>query len=271
MVQTMDQSIKQFDFGENWKNFSQNALTDERLAQSKQDFQKLVQEIDLNGKSFLDIGFGQGLGLLNASTLGAKIVGNDINPKCAEVLKFNQQRFPNLKDQTFPVVVGSILLPENVEKLRQQTDNQGFDVVHSWGVLHHTGNMQKAIENATSLVAKKGIFILAIYNRHWSSFAWWLIKWFYCHVPSFLQKTLDYIFYPIIYTAKFLVTGKNPLKKERGMNFFHDVIDWVGGYPYEYASIEEMQKMMANLGFEMLKAIPAEVPTGCNEFIFRKK
>ncbi len=267
----MAEEIKQFDFGENWKNFSQNALTDERLEQSKQDFRKLTEGIDLVGKNFLDIGFGQGLGLLNAATLGAKITGNDINPKCAEVLKFNQQRFPNLKNENFSVVVGSILLPENVEKIRQKNQNQNFDIVHSWGVLHHTGNMRNAIENATSLVAEKGIFILAIYNRHWSSLPWLLIKWFYCHVPSFVQKGLDYVFYPIIYTAKFLVTGKNPLKKERGMNFFHDVIDWVGGYPYEYASIDEMQKMMASLGFEMLKAVPAEVPTGCNEFIFRKK
>ncbi len=271
MVQTMDQGIKQFDFGENWKNFSQKALTDDRLEQSKQDFQKLVQEIDLNGKTFLDIGFGQGLGLLNAATLGAKIVGNDINPKCAEVLKFNQQRFPNLKDQNFLVVVGSILQAENVEKLRQQTAHQGFDVVHSWGVLHHTGQMWKAIENAISLVKPQGYFILAIYKKHWTSPIWLFIKWFYNILPAFLRKIMIGFFVPLVW-LRLVIGGQNPLKMDyRGMNFYYDVIDWVGGYPYEYASEAEITEFMKNKGFELVKFIPTYGFTGCHEYVYQHR
>ena len=64
--------------------------------------------------------------------------------------------------------------------------------------------------------------------------------------------------------------GTNPLKKERGMDFWFDVIDWVGGYPYEYATCREVESLVTNHGFEMRRCIPATVPTGCNEFLFEK-
>jgi 2-polyprenyl-6-hydroxyphenyl methylase/3-demethylubiquinone-9 3-methyltransferase len=77
--------------------------------------------------------------------------------------------------------------------------------------------------------------------------------------------------YPIIWLAKFLLTGENPKDKERGMDFFYDVVDWVGGYPYEYASIEEIEEMCRPLGLELVDARRANVPTGCNEFVFIKR
>ena len=79
-----------------------------------------------------------------------------------------------------------------------------------------------------------------------------------------------YIFSGIIFIAKFLVTFKNPLKKERGMSFYYDVVDWVGGYPYEYGNIQEISNYVNNLGFRTIKTVKATVPTGCNEFIFKK-
>ena len=80
-----------------------------------------------------------------------------------------------------------------------------------------------------------------------------------------------WIFVPIIFFAKWLVTFKNPLKMQRGMDFMHNIVDWVGGHPYEYASVEEMKAMLETLGFKVLNVFPAKVPTGCNEFVCRKK
>lgn len=77
----------QFDFGKNWLDFSKNALTAERVAQAQTDFEKLFQGIDLMGKTFLDIGFGQGLSLLIAKQKGAIVIGCDVNPKCQEALQ----------------------------------------------------------------------------------------------------------------------------------------------------------------------------------------
>jgi SAM-dependent methyltransferase len=261
----------QFDFGKNWKEFSEHALSKEKIDAARKDFRDLLDD-DIEGKSFIDIGFGQGMSLLLATERKAITHGCDINPTCKEVLDNNKEKFfPELSAVNIPCVVGSILENEVVENIKKMTPSGTFDIVHSWGVLHHTGNMTKAIENAASLVAPGGTLVLALYNRHWSSFTWLMIKWIYCKSPKFLQWLMIWLFYPIIWLAKFAVTGKNPKRQQRGMDFFYNIIDWVGGYPYEYESIPETQKRMDKLGFEMLKAIPAEVPTGCNEFVFKKR
>jgi SAM-dependent methyltransferase len=76
----------QFDFGSNWIAFSRRALTPEKVELARRDFTRLLKGIDLKGKSFLDIGFGQGLSLLLAQEAGAHVFGNDINPKCRVAL-----------------------------------------------------------------------------------------------------------------------------------------------------------------------------------------
>ena len=78
------------------------------------------------------------------------------------------------------------------------------------------------------------------------------------------------LFLPIVWLAKLIVTGRNPREQSRGMDFYYNLIDWLGGYPYEYASIEEIERILSNTGFRKIRTIPAEVPTGCNEFVFRK-
>ena len=95
-MQTQNNPIpaKQFDFGENWREFSENALTPERVSQARLDFHELTEGIVFSDKSFLDIGFGQGLGLMSAAAMGANVTGCDINPKCAQVLESNRGQFP---------------------------------------------------------------------------------------------------------------------------------------------------------------------------------
>src|SRR4051812_37393491 len=134
-------SDRQFNFGENWQAFSRHALTPERVARASAEFSELLRGIELENRSFLDIGFGQGLSLLTARSRAAHAVGCDINPLCAEVLAENARRhFPQSNGTPSPVVVGSILDPAVVERLRRTpvTAGEQFDVVHSWGVLHHT-------------------------------------------------------------------------------------------------------------------------------------
>ena len=141
----------------------------------------------------------------------------------------------------------------------------------TWGVLHHTGDMARALRHASSLVRPGGHFVIAIYNRHWSSLPWLAIKSAYVRSPAFLQRLMVRALYPVIWLAKLAVTGKNPKAMDRGMDFYYDVVDWVGGYPYEYASVEEMRAMCAPHGFELVRAIPAKVPTGCNELVMVKR
>lgn len=67
-----------------------------------------------------------------------------------------------------------------------------------------------------------------------------------------------------------MITRRNPKEMTRGMDFYYNVVDWVGGYPYEYATISEIDNLLNKLGFRCIKKIPAQVPTGCNEFVFKK-
>lgn len=259
-----------FDFGENWKEFSEHALDPEHYDQARTHFAELTAGIPLTGRSFLDIGFGQGLSLLCAGSAGARIHGLDINPKCREVFLANAR----LLESSAPaldaeIAVGSILDPGSRAKVRAWAP-EGFDIVHSWGVLHHTGAMWEAIENAAALAAPGGHFILAIYNRHWTSPAWRLIKRAYVTSPKPMRALLNWLFVPIIYIAKFAVTRHNPSKTKRGMDFYYDVVDWIGGYPYEYASRDEIERFVVGLGFTRIRFAPAVVPTGCNEFVFRR-
>ena len=261
--------MKQFDFGKNWQSYAKMALTPKRARAAEGDFLKLLEGIHLKGAAFLDIGFGQGLSLLAAARAGAMAAGNDINPKCRQALDISARFFPELDLRSIPLVIGSILHAPVLEELRALApDPRGFDIVHSWGVLHHTGDMETAIKHAASLVRPGGHLVLAIYNRHWTSPVWTLIKRTYVSSPARVQKGLVLGFTPVIWTAKLLVSGRDPRRQSRGMDFMHDVVDWVGGYPYEYASKKKINRILSTLDFTMKRFIPAQVPTGCNEFVF---
>jgi 2-polyprenyl-6-hydroxyphenyl methylase/3-demethylubiquinone-9 3-methyltransferase len=94
-----------------------------------------------------------------------------------------------------------------------------------------------------------------------------MLKRMYNLSPRPVRSAWHAVFFPVIYVAKFLVTGRNPLCKERGMDFRCDLVDWLGGYPYEYARAGEIVRFVEGLGFSVAKTRTAEVPTGCNEFV----
>ncbi|HWY93035.1 MAG TPA: class I SAM-dependent methyltransferase [Chthoniobacterales bacterium] len=264
----------QFDFGENWEDFSRNALDSEKVRQAKEDFQRLLDGIPLENRSFLDIGFGQGLSLLSAASGGARCLGIDINARCLQVLSQNRKAFfPDIPDEQIGRLQGSILDPELIRKL--QLDSRAkegkFDIVHSWGVLHHTGSMFQAIGNSAALVSEQGYLVLAIYQTHWSSPVWKWVKFLYNKSPAIGRRLFIWLFYPLIYLAKWIVIRENPENKNRGMDFYHDVIDWVGGYPYEYAQRAEITGYLKELGFDLIRFFPPVAPTGCMEFVFRKR
>jgi 2-polyprenyl-6-hydroxyphenyl methylase/3-demethylubiquinone-9 3-methyltransferase len=263
--------VRQFDFGKNWSDFSSRALTPRRVVQARINFSSLIKHamIGLNNRTFLDIGFGQGLSLLSAASEGARVVGCDINPTCGEVLARNRAHFPELEGREIPIAIGSILDDATLVRLRGLSPaGSGYDFVHSWGVLHHTGKMWKAVDNACDLVAPGGVLVLALYNRHWSSPLWTIIKRVYCVAPAVVQRIMVGIFYPVILAAKALVTRSNPFVMERGMDFYYNVVDWVGGFPYEYATPEEVAERLSAKGFTLRWQATAGVPTGCNEQIF---
>lgn len=257
------ENILRFSFGRNWQSYATQSLSQERVVQSRLAFRGLVSGIELRNKNFIDIGFGQGLSLIAAAELGAKVLGIDVDEDNIEATRRVQQMmgYPGEIDLRIVSILDETFVREH---------RGCFDVVHAWGVLHHTGDMVKAIENACTLVSEGGCLICSIYNRHWSSPFWRMLKRSYNVLPSQGRQLMTALLYPVIYTAKLLVTGRNPMQKERGMDFLHDVIDWIGGYPYEYAGIEEIRMLVCGYGFQCLRVKTAKVPTGCNEFVFRR-
>jgi SAM-dependent methyltransferase len=253
-----------FKFGENWASFSKQ-LDEGRLEEAMQSLESLFPKMEFHRSSFLDIGSGSGLFSIAAAKLGCNpVAGIDVDPVSVEVSEANAARWlGDSNGNSYSLV--SVLDHEKMNSLGQ------FDIVYSWGVLHHTGSMYEAIGNAAQRVTPAGSLMIAIYNRHWSSGMWWLIKWLYNHMGRLGQKVLIWIFTPIIFTAKWLVTFKNPFKMRRGMDFMHNVVDWVGGYPYEYASINEMTRFLNSIDFEVLDVRKANTPIGCNEFICRRR
>lgn len=254
-----------FAFGRNWTSFARTALTHERIDEARRHLHELLPPETLAGKSFLDIGFGQGLTLCLAAEAGARVEGIDIDPDNLAALEAVSRQMGRAAPP--PARVASILDAGEVARLRSQG---GFDIVHSWGVLHHTGAMAEAIANAAALTAPGGLLVLALYRRHWSSPVWRVIKWTYNASPSWGRRAMEAVFVPVIYAAKWCVTGGQMRRRKRGMDFRHDVIDWIGGYPYECASAEDVRARLAEHGFEEVSFRPAPVPTGCNEYVFRR-
>jgi SAM-dependent methyltransferase len=254
----------EFSFGKNWLSYSKSALDDRSIASAREAFTALTRGVEMRGARFLDIGFGQGLALFLAAEAGANVFGIDLDPICEEALEATGRFFPSI---THPKTGFVSILDDDF--VRTQQEAGGFDVVHSWGVLHHTGDMLKAFRNTAALVRKEGYLIISIYNRHWSSPFWRMIKSCYNHLPPSLQQGLVFGLYPIFYLRARSLAGKNAPLTLRGMDLLHDVRDWLGGYPYEYASPREVKQRFAELGFRLVRYNPATGFTGCNEFVFQ--
>lgn len=250
-----------FSFGQNWLNYL-STVEEAELAAARTSLLTLLQVENLQGRSFLDIGCGSGLFSAAALALGATTVTSvDVDPNSVAATQKLQARLPVA--QPWQILHGSVLDRAFVQQLPKAA------VVYSWGVLHHTGNMWPAIENAISLVADGGLLTIAIYNRTRSSGFWWQFKRLYNRSNPLMQQALVwYVFAPRAVVR--LLKGKSPTKGDRGMSIYYDAVDWAGGFPYEYASFDEIVNFCARFGLTLTNAIPTK-GTGCNQFVFRKQ
>jgi 2-polyprenyl-6-hydroxyphenyl methylase/3-demethylubiquinone-9 3-methyltransferase len=262
-----------FAFGKNWRRFLQS-LNEERIAEAEKSLQTMLETDDLAGRSFLDVGCGSGLLSVAAIRLKAKRVHSfDYDPQCVACTQELRCRY--FQDAVhWNIEQGSALDDGYLARLGT------FDVVYAWGVLHHTGNMWQALENATLPVAAGGKLFIAIYNdQGMLSRFWRQVKKNYCR-SVFLRVPIILFFGTYILTVgliKDLVLLRNPLarfreyKRSRGMSYFTDILDWLGGYPFEVATLDAVFDFFRARGFDLVKIKPAPRPMGNNEFVFLRR
>ena len=266
---------ERFEFGKNWSAFL-SVLDEERIATAEASLKEMLECDSLEGKTFLDIGSGSGLFSLAARRLGAKVHSFDFDSNSYACTKELRRRY-FVGDDNWTVEQGSALDREYVESLNK------FDVVYSWGVLHHTGKMWEALANAAIPVAPSGKLFIAIYNDTGSQTKrWHWIKKTYCRLPRLLKtpfavaailpdeaKSLARSF--ITLKPGNYIRSWTQYKNGRGMNRWYDIIDWVGGYPYEVATVDQIFNFYKTCGFSLSKVKSGGVGLGCNEFVFERK
>jgi SAM-dependent methyltransferase len=259
-----------FAFGENWKNYSKT-IDRKRIDSAIAGVRKLFPD-GLAGKTFLDIGCGSGLHSLAALSLGAApVTAVDIDENSVGTTRTLLTKYA--PDLNWTATIASVfdMSPDQLGK---------FDVVYSWGVLHHTGDMWRAIECATNLVNLGGQFAIAIYSATTCDALWKVEKKFYSRAPRPIQWSIRQIYMAALLGRQTLL-GDNPVSyvrnypEVRGMNFSHDAHDWLGGYPYETATSTEIRDRICKMGFTELRSFPLPASfglfgSGCHEFVFQK-
>jgi 2-polyprenyl-6-hydroxyphenyl methylase/3-demethylubiquinone-9 3-methyltransferase len=252
-----------FEFGKNWESYA-SLIDDDRLATAIAATRILCG--DLAGKSFLDIGSGSGLFSKSALRLGAqRVVAVDLDENSVAATRKVLADEPG----DWTVRQASVF---DLADLGLGT----FDVVYSWGVLHHTGDLWRAIDCAARLVAPGGRFAFSLYERTPLCGLWEREKRFYSKAPGAVQKLLQAA-YLVPFAGGSLVAGRNPFRRRRrGMDTMHDIHDWLGGYPYQPTDAAEVDAALTALGFERAYHKPVKVHlaglfgTGCSEYVYTR-
>lgn len=253
---------QRFAFGENWQKFL-NEVSEEKIIDACNSLSAMMSVENLQGKTFLDVGCGSGLFSLAATRLGAKVTSFDYDPQSVACTNELKRRFCTVENE-WQVLSGSVLDKEFLHSLGQ------FDIVYSWGVLHHTGNQMLALFNVDKCVKNDGILFIALYNYQKFASKYWLwIKKTY-NKFRFLRGPLViiHLIYPTI--PSLIIKLLQGRKYPRGMSVRYDLYDWLGGYPFEVSKPEDIFHFYKALNYSLANIVTVGGRMGCNEYVFVK-
>jgi len=113
------------------------------------------------GKKILEVGVGAGTDFLQFVRAGAEVYGIDLTQESIE----NTQKRLNLYSLS-----AKDLRVADAENLPYEDDS--FDLVYSWGVIHHSPNPIRCLEEIIRVTKPQGSIKIMIYHRR-SLFAWY--------------------------------------------------------------------------------------------------
>jgi 2-polyprenyl-6-hydroxyphenyl methylase/3-demethylubiquinone-9 3-methyltransferase len=239
-----------FRFGENWASYARE-VEEKHITAATDCLLRLVGEGYLTHKRFLDIGCGSGVHALAALRLGAReVLAVDVDADSVATTRTLLERY--VPDGNWRVEQVSVF---NLDPAVHGT----FDVVYSWGVLHHTGDMHRAIRCAANLVHPGGLFVFALYRKTWLCPLWRIEKKWYAHASPRAQATARAL-YVWLSSLRLRARGVclndyiQHYYQKRGMSYYHDVHDWLGGYPYESITPDKVDQVMQGMGFVKVRA-----------------
>ena len=259
-----------FEFGKNWARFLEN-LNNARVDAARHSLTEWLGDAGWEGMRFLDVGCGSGLFSLAAHQLGAEVYSFDADDDavaCAKQLKAGfAAGAANWQIQRL-----SVLDTASLAAIGQH------DIVYAWGVLHHTGQLWSALDNAANAVKSRGRLFIAIYNdQGWQSRCWRAVKQVYNRTPESLRWLLDVPGFVALCGPGLVrdVCRGRPSRAwtdetSRGMSPWYDVIDWLGGYPFEVAKPDEVVEFCNARGFVLKKLKTCGRRLGCNEYLFMR-
>lgn len=261
-----------YEFGRNWAEFIEKNFNEERIEAARLHLLGFMQRDDLRGMTMIDIGCGSGLHSLAAHRAGAdRILSFDYDPSSVATTQKLREFAGN--PPNWEVRQGSVLDRAYMENLGK------FDLAYSWGVLHHTGEMWTAIENARVTMKDNGMFYIALYTTdvytNPTADYWMDVKRKYNQAGALTRRIMEWQYALRFTILPALRTGSNPLpmllglRQSRGMTYWTDVKDWLGGYPMEFAGIAETKAFCGDkLGLEALNVFAGEANT---EYLFRPR
>jgi SAM-dependent methyltransferase len=246
------QESLRFPFAQNWARFRSTLSVQQRLA-ARNSLRDWLG--DIRGATFVDVGAGSGIFATAAAELGAHVRAFDFDPLDPAIER------------------GDVL---DVDYMRSLG---AFDIVYAWGVLHHTGDMWRALENVCELVGPQGRLLISIYNdQGWKSPVWRSVKRTYNRLPPLIRPVyVGLVAAPFearaaikmtLQRRNYLAIWRTP--KDRGMTKWRDLVDWVGGYPFAVAKPEEVFAFCHDRGFQLERIRTKGASLGCNEFLFER-
>jgi predicted RNA methylase len=271
MAENLLEVESHFSFGENWAQYAEK-IDERRIEEAEKSLIRLVGRESIQGRTFLDIGCGSGLFSLAALRLGCRrLLAVDLDPNSVQTTRKTLERY---------APAGANWDCRRISVFDLEPAKVGtFDIVYSWGVLHHTGAMYKAIEKASAMVQPEGMLTLALYGKTPFCGLWRIEKRIYSRSPKWVQRAIEKV-YSTVVAARLALKGESLKKRretyfqQRGMDMYHDTRDWLGGYPYESISPQEAMTFMHKLGFEPIRSFVCPsvglLGAGCDEYSFTK-